>query len=125
MVEDTPDASILAPEGKLLVNTTLAPDDCEYDEDGTLPNNTNKDITETITYRLVRVFPDNSDDYPSLKNDWKSSRLLSLNFQVPGILVHPIIPVVSTRVAGKPFYLFDSGILMALGSNVHDRISPI
>jgi hypothetical protein len=50
------------------------------------------------------------------------SNLFSLSAKVPGMLVQPINPTVTSHIPCNSFFLFDTSTLMAIGSNLHDHI---
>lgn len=77
----------------------------------------------TISYQIVRLVRTNVDEDPSQRNDWRSSALLASTCKAPGALVQQINPKISTHIPGHPFYLFESGTLMALGASLRDRLT--
>ncbi|KAJ6523958.1 hypothetical protein DFH09DRAFT_1372284 [Mycena vulgaris] len=64
-----------------------------------------------------------SEDVPELKNDWRASGLIRHSLSAPGRLVMPIDPVVSTRIVGEPYYLFESSVLRAFGARLLDMVT--
>lgn len=78
--------------------------------------------TIRVSYQILHLIPSTTDDDPTAKNDWRSSRPLPYTFTVPGILIQPINPLTSLPTSGTPHLLFDSGSLRALASNLRDRL---
>jgi hypothetical protein len=66
--------------------------------------------------------PATINDDPELKHDWHWSGKHGGSHCVSGCLVEPINPTISTRDAGRPFYLFESSVLMALGLTILECI---
>ncbi|KAJ7573003.1 hypothetical protein C8J56DRAFT_1133363 [Mycena floridula] len=80
--------------------------------------------TVKVTYQACRLIGTTQSDDPGLRNDWRTSRLCpDLLFTVPGSLIEPINPTISTRDPLKPFYLFTSSTLMAFGASFLDRFT--
>ncbi|KAK0450572.1 uncharacterized protein EV420DRAFT_1705203, partial [Desarmillaria tabescens] len=81
------------------------------------------DKTTLVSYQLLYLVPTTSDDGPELKHDWKwSYKRGASHHRIPGRLVHPINPDISTSTRGKPFYVFESAILRALGMSTLDEL---
>ncbi|KAF8058599.1 hypothetical protein FPV67DRAFT_1565461 [Lyophyllum atratum] len=76
-----------------------------------------------VTYQVLDVVPASQEDDPDLKHDWSWSRRRGATHRVVGRLVQPINPAVCTRIAGEPFYLFESAVLMALGATILEQIN--
>lgn len=76
-----------------------------------------------ISYQMLFLIPATREDDPSLKNDWCWSLRRGSSHRISGCLVEPINPPVCTRNLFKPFYLFESGVLMALGSSILERLT--
>ena len=76
-----------------------------------------------VSYQVLYLVPATADDDPELKNDWRWSHNRGPSHQISGRLVEAVNPAISTRDAGKPFYLFESGVLMALGSVILERLT--
>ncbi|KAG6835458.1 hypothetical protein H0H93_001265, partial [Arthromyces matolae] len=76
-----------------------------------------------ITYQILNIIPTRIDDDPNGKHDWKWSQGRGSSHKVQGCLIIAINPSVSTRDVGKPIYLFESSVLMALGTTLLERIS--
>lgn len=77
----------------------------------------------TISFQILRVIPATPEDDPTLKNDWVSGGLVRTVLSAPGRLVLPIDPLLSTRVPGKPCYLFESTVLCAFGARLLDLVT--
>ncbi|KAJ7725142.1 hypothetical protein DFH07DRAFT_931577 [Mycena maculata] len=77
----------------------------------------------TVHFQIVRVVPATKEDDPGLKNDWRARGLVPRSLSAPGRLVMPIDPVLSTRIAGEPFYLFESSVLRAFGARLLDMVT--
>jgi hypothetical protein len=75
----------------------------------------------SISYQMLILVPASVNDDPELKNDWRWSGKRGSSFCVSGCLIQPINPTISTEVLGNPFYLFESGVLMAIGSSILER----
>ncbi|KAK0452006.1 uncharacterized protein EV420DRAFT_702556 [Desarmillaria tabescens] len=87
-----------------------------------LPLDLLKEDTSTVTYQIVDLIPTTQDDDPSLKSDWHStSHLQPTICTVPGHLIQPINPILSTAKE-KPFYLFSSDVLMTSASSLIGQI---
>ncbi|KAG6843560.1 hypothetical protein H0H87_003144, partial [Tephrocybe sp. NHM501043] len=78
--------------------------------------------TTFVTYQVLDLISATQADDPELKNDWRSSGRCEASHPVAGRLVVPINPTVSTCIAGEPYYLFESGILMAFGATLLEQI---
>ncbi|KAJ7193500.1 hypothetical protein GGX14DRAFT_378862 [Mycena pura] len=78
----------------------------------------------TVSFQILRVIPATADDDPTLKNDWVSGSSVRTVLASPGRLVLPIDPTLSTRIPGKPCYLFESSVLRAFGARLMDSITP-
>ena len=77
-----------------------------------------------VSFQLLILVPATTDDDPGLKHDWRWTGKRSESHRASGRLVEPINPAVCTRNAGSPFYLFESSVLMAIGSTIFERICP-
>ncbi|KAG6884373.1 hypothetical protein C0992_006446, partial [Termitomyces sp. T32_za158] len=62
-------------------------------------------------------------EHPDKKRDWQWRCGRGSSHKVAGQLVMAINPAVCTRNAGKPSYLFESSILMAMGMSILERLS--
>ncbi|KAJ7927902.1 hypothetical protein B0H13DRAFT_2552011 [Mycena leptocephala] len=77
----------------------------------------------TVSFQILRVVPATAEDDPTLKNDWVSGSRIRTVLSSPGRLVLPIDPTISTRIAGKPCYLFESSVLRAFGAQLMDLVT--
>jgi hypothetical protein len=75
-----------------------------------------------VSYQALRLIPASFSNDPSGKNDWRTSSLFSLSAKVPGALVQPINPAVASHNPCDSFFLFESAVLMAIASNLRDRV---
>ena len=81
--------------------------------------------TVFVSYQILFIVPAKVDDDPDLKHDWRWSGMRGSSHRVAGCIVQPINPSVSTRVTGNPFYLFESGVLMAVGATIFERLESV
>jgi len=75
-----------------------------------------------VSYQALHLVPASTTDDPNGINDWRSSNLFSLSAKVPGALVQPINPTVTSHIPCDSFFLFDTSTLMVIGSDLRDRI---
>lgn len=75
-----------------------------------------------VSYQALRLLPASTADDPNGKTDWRSSNLFSLSAKVPASLVQPINLVVALHIPCNSFFLFETSSLMAIASNLHDRV---
>jgi hypothetical protein len=75
-----------------------------------------------ISYQMLFLVPASVEDDPDLKNDWRWSGKRGTSYRVAGCLIQPINPSISTKELGNPFYLFESGVLMAVGASILERL---
>jgi hypothetical protein len=68
----------------------------------------------TKRFQILSLIPATKEDDPDCKHDWRSARILRDVLSAPGRLVLPVDPALSTRVQGKPYYLFESSVLQLL-----------
>ncbi|KAF9006383.1 hypothetical protein BDZ89DRAFT_1233208 [Hymenopellis radicata] len=80
------------------------------------------DSTCTVKYQLLHL-TGTSDDEAEGQYDWKWSMKRGETYSVPGRLVHPYSPAVSTRTPGKPTWVFESPVLRALGMSMLDDLA--
>ena len=71
-----------------------------------------------VSYQGVCLVPASYANDPKGENDWRSTNLFALSNKVPGALVQPINPVVTTHITCDSFFLFQSSILIAIASNL-------
>lgn len=79
----------------------------------------------TVSYQLLGLRPATINDDPSRQNDWRTYRMFEQSFTVPGLLVQPVDPVISTTHAAGlvPWYLFASSVLVALAASVFQGVT--
>ncbi|KAJ7306878.1 hypothetical protein DFH08DRAFT_944693 [Mycena albidolilacea] len=77
----------------------------------------------TVHFQILSLVPATDQDAPEGKHDWRSTGILRHVLSTPGRLVLPVDPAVSTRIPGKPYYLFESGVLRALGAQLLDEVT--
>ncbi len=83
------------------------------------------DPTTFVSYQLLFLVPTTSEDGSVASHDWKWTYLRGPSYhRVPGRLIHPVNPDISTSQPGKPFYVFDSATLRALGMSMLDDLLP-
>ncbi|KAJ6451021.1 hypothetical protein C8R45DRAFT_848636 [Mycena sanguinolenta] len=77
----------------------------------------------TVDFQILVLIPATTEDDPDRKHDWRSTGVLRHVLAAPGRLVVPVDPALSTRVAGKPYYLFESSVLRALRAQLLDDVT--
>lgn len=121
---DFPLATLLKCDGHIFVCVgeviEIISDSKLYD---VLPVHRLSDPTTYIQFQLLYLVPATVDDDPELKNDWRWLHQRGSSFRIPGRLVEPLNPDISTRQPGRPFYLFDSKTLQAIGSLLLERLT--
>jgi hypothetical protein len=75
-----------------------------------------------VSYQALRLILASLADDPNGANDWRTSSLFSLSAKVPGVLVQPINPTVTSHNLCDSFFLFESLVLMAIAANLRDRV---
>jgi hypothetical protein len=75
-----------------------------------------------VSYQALRLVPASTTDNPNGIYDWRSSHLFSLSAKVPGALVQPINPTIASHIPCNSFFLFETSSLMAIVSNLRDRV---
>lgn len=78
--------------------------------------------TVHVSFQVIFLVPATVEDDPLLKNDWRWSLRRGATHHVPGRLVEPLNPAISTKSYGKPSYLFESAVLMAVGATILERL---
>jgi hypothetical protein len=76
-----------------------------------------------VSFQMLKLIPATSDDDPDLKYDWRTCSMQELTFSVPGRLIQPIDPAVSTKTPGDPFYLLESSVLLAFSASLFERLT--
>jgi hypothetical protein len=79
--------------------------------------------TVTVSYQVLGLRPATVDDDPDNRHDWRTYRMNERSFTVPGTLVQPVNPSVSTTHTGLPWYLFQGTFLVALAASVFQQMS--
>ncbi|KAF9455979.1 hypothetical protein BDZ94DRAFT_1302808 [Collybia nuda] len=79
--------------------------------------------TVKISYQVLGIVPATNVDDPELTHDWRSCAISERTFSVPGRLIQPINPAVSTRIPGNPYYLFESGVLLSHAANAIEQLA--
>ncbi|KAJ8518371.1 hypothetical protein ONZ45_g4578 [Pleurotus djamor] len=77
-----------------------------------------------VSYQLLYLVPANTEDDPTETSDWKWSLRRGPTHRVPARLVEPINPRTATVVPGKPFFLFESPLLVNVGRLLLERVMP-
>jgi hypothetical protein len=78
-----------------------------------------------VSYQMIHIIPATVEDDPKLKHDWRWTTTRGDTFRVPRLLVEPLNPSVSTRIAQKPFYLFESQALISFANPIAEfRVIP-
>jgi hypothetical protein len=77
----------------------------------------------TVQFQILSLIPATTEDDPDCKHDWRSAGILRDILSAPGRLVLPVDPALSTRVQGKPYYLFESSVLRAFGAQLLDDVT--
>jgi hypothetical protein len=75
-----------------------------------------------VLYQVLHLVPASTTDNPNGINDWRSSSLFSLSAKVPGVLIQPINPTITSHIPCNSFFLFKTSTLMVIASNLHNRI---
>jgi len=90
-----------------------------------IPHEILREKTVTISYQLIGLKPATLDDDPSSLSDWRSCKTNEHSFTVPGQLVQPVNPTISTQIAHSTFYLFDSRMLVALAASLLEYLGTM
>ncbi|KAH9016176.1 hypothetical protein EDB85DRAFT_1875256, partial [Lactarius pseudohatsudake] len=90
-----------------------------------LPLDVLREDTIQVTFQVYSLVCTPLDDDSAHGNDWCTREHLPMKFKVPGSLVQPINPCVTTPQAPShvPFYLFDTATLLSLTSSLCDRLT--
>jgi hypothetical protein len=113
---DSPIATLLKCEGHFFVCIGEVNDiiwDLKHVEQVVLEVLSNPTIQ--IFYQILFLVSAIVKDDPEEKNDWCWSQKWGSSHHVTGQLVEPLNPAICTHDPGKPFYLFESDMLMAIG----------
>ncbi|KAF8216255.1 hypothetical protein K438DRAFT_1901897 [Mycena galopus ATCC 62051] len=77
----------------------------------------------TVRFQILCLLPATNEDSPEGKHDWRSGGSLRQVLSAPGHLVLSVDPALSTCIPGKPYYLFESGVLRAFGAQLLDEVT--
>ncbi|KAJ7255087.1 hypothetical protein B0H12DRAFT_1233167 [Mycena haematopus] len=80
--------------------------------------NTLQERKVTVHFQILCLVPASTEDDPESKHDWRSRGVLREVLTTHGRLVLPVDPALSTRIPGKPYYLFESDVLRAFGAQL-------
>lgn len=75
-----------------------------------------------VSYQALHLVPASATDDPNGINDWRSFNLFSLFAKVPGVLIQLINLTLTSHTSCNSFFLFETLTLMAIASNLHDRV---
>ncbi|KAJ7604917.1 hypothetical protein FB45DRAFT_1149799, partial [Roridomyces roridus] len=82
------------------------------------------DAGTKVSFQILRLVPASLEDDPEKQHDWRWSLALdSACDGVPGALIQPLNPTVSTRMAGNPTYLLSSELLLHVASQMQHRLT--
>ncbi|KAJ6538246.1 hypothetical protein B0H10DRAFT_2448843, partial [Mycena sp. CBHHK59/15] len=76
-----------------------------------------------VHFQILQLIPATTEDDPDSKHDWRSTGVLRDVLIAPGRLVLPVDPTLSTRVVGKPHYLFESSVLRGFGAQLLQEVT--
>ncbi|KAJ7070269.1 hypothetical protein B0H15DRAFT_793726, partial [Mycena belliarum] len=76
-----------------------------------------------VDFQILRLIPATAEDDPTGRHDWRSTSTLRTILTTAGRLVLPIDPALSTRIAEKPYYLFESSILRGFGAQLLEAVT--
>lgn len=79
--------------------------------------------TVTVSYQVLGLRPATVNNDPDGQHDWRTHRIDEHSFTVPGSLVQPINPKVSTTHTNLPWYLFQGTFLVALAASLLQQTS--
>ncbi|KAJ6576765.1 hypothetical protein B0H10DRAFT_1963342 [Mycena sp. CBHHK59/15] len=76
-----------------------------------------------VHFQILQLIPVTTEDDPDSKHDWRSTGVLRDVLIAPGRMVLPVDPTLSTRVVGKPHYLFESSVLRGFGAQLLQEVT--
>ncbi|KAF8967518.1 hypothetical protein BDZ97DRAFT_1903384 [Flammula alnicola] len=79
--------------------------------------------TVSVSYQMLGLRPAITDDDPELKHDWRTYRMPERSFTVPGALIGPVNPTLSSSHTDVPWYLFESSVLVALAASLTQELT--
>ncbi|KAJ7814764.1 hypothetical protein B0H14DRAFT_3746965 [Mycena olivaceomarginata] len=80
--------------------------------------------TVNVSFQFLKIIPSTTADDISSKHDWKSAGLLERTLKVPGQMVQPLNPTLSTVQSGNACYLFESNGLRILTASLFEPLTP-
>ncbi|KAJ7800018.1 hypothetical protein B0H13DRAFT_1673161, partial [Mycena leptocephala] len=82
------------------------------------------DASAEVSFQIIRLVRATTDDDPAERHDWRWSREMDGPIlRVPGCLVQPLNPTLSSR-GDKPTYLFESSELLIVAATIHEHFLP-
>ncbi|KAI0283767.1 hypothetical protein BC826DRAFT_920313 [Russula brevipes] len=119
-----PIATLISCEQKLFLCITEVNGlylDCEPIDE--IPLSVLQEKIAQVSYQALHLVLASYSDDPDGTNNWRTSNLFSLTAKVPGVLVQPINPVVTSHNPCDTFFLFESSVLMAIAANLQDQVA--
>ncbi|KAJ7183864.1 hypothetical protein C8R46DRAFT_1186739 [Mycena filopes] len=80
--------------------------------------------TVNVSFQFLKLIPVTTEDDPSQKHDWKSAGALTQTLKVPGRMVQPLDPTLSTARLASSHYLFESNALRILTASLFEQLTP-
>lgn len=77
-----------------------------------------------VSFQILGLRPATDSDDPDLKHDWRTYRMKERSFTVPGALISPLNPSLSTTHAEMPWYLLSSTVLVAVAAMLTEGRTP-
>lgn len=78
--------------------------------------------TVVVSYQMLGLRPATRDEDATLKHDWRTYRMPERSFTVPGALISPINPMLSTNHTDIPWYMLESVVLVAIAACLTSEI---
>ncbi|KJA25396.1 hypothetical protein HYPSUDRAFT_53262 [Hypholoma sublateritium FD-334 SS-4] len=79
--------------------------------------------TVLVSYQMIGLRPAMANEDTSLKYDWEMYWMPERSFTVPGALIGPVNPALSTTHTDIPWYMFQSSVLVALVASLMQDLS--
>ncbi len=79
--------------------------------------------TVVVSYQILGLRPATSNDDPALKHDWRTYSMHKKSFSAPGKLIQTLDPALSVTHTTKPFYLFESTVIVALTASIFQSLT--
>lgn len=121
---DFPIATLLKCEGRLFVcigeTNDIAFDSKSVDS---LSLDLLSEPSAFVSFQMLHLIPATVEDSTDLTHDWRWSLSRGTSHRVQGRLIEPINPDICTQDVGKPFYLFDSHSIRAIGTILLGRLT--